>query len=138
MRIERFEDLIAWQKARKLVKAVYALTLTDPLLHDFELRNQLRGAAISIPANIAEGFERSRLREFHQFLSVAKSSCAEVRTYLYIVSDVGYAETTKILAAAEEVARIIGGLRSAVAAKLKTRLRTQDSGLRTRKCSSKT
>ena len=91
-----------------------------------------------MPANIAEGFERSRLREFHQFLSIAKASCAEVRTYLYIVGDVGYAKPEKILAAAEEVARIIGGLRSSVAAKLKTRLRTQDSGLRTQKCSSKT
>ena len=118
--------------------AIYALTSNGALERDFELRNQLRGAAISIPANIAEGFERSRPREFHQFLSVAKSSCAEVRTYLYIVNDVGYAETRTILTAAEEVARIIGGLRASVAAKLKTKLRTQDSGLRTQKCSSKT
>ena len=131
MRIERFEDIVAWQKARKLVKAIYELTSTDPLLHDFRLRDQLRSAAISIPANIAEGFERSRLREFHQFLSVAKASCAELRTYLYIVSDIGYAETQKPLAAAEEVARIIGGLRSSVAAQLKPRLRTQDTGHRT-------
>ena len=56
MRIERFEDIVAWQKARKLVTAVYKLTSKDPLLHDFALRDQLRSAAISIPANIAEGF----------------------------------------------------------------------------------
>jgi four helix bundle protein len=138
MRIERFEDIVAWQKARKLVSAIYELTSHDPLFHDFALRDQLRSAAISIPANIAEGFERSRLREFHQFLSIAKASCAEVRTYLYIVGDVGYAKPEKILAAAEEVARIIGGLRSSVAVQLKPRLRTQDAGPRTKKCSSKT
>src|SRR5437762_82755 len=101
MRIERFEDIVAWQKARKLVAAIYDLTAKGPIQRDFALRDQLRSAAISIPANIAEGFERSRLREFHQYLSIAKGSCAEVRTYLYIVGDVGYANTKEILAAAE-------------------------------------
>jgi len=135
MKIERFEDLIAWQKGRALVKAVYDATDSGAVARDFKLRDQVRGAAISVPANVAEGFERSRLREFHQFLSIAKSSCAEVRTYIYIGSDVGYFDddTARALRAqAEEVARIIGGLRAAIGRKLRARtLRTQDSGLRT-------
>src|SRR5689334_9032073 len=112
MRVERFEDIVAWQKARKLVTAVYRLTKTEPLRHDFALRNQMRSAAISIPANIAEGFERNRTREFHQFLSVAKASCAELRTYLYIVVDVEYAnaeDVRPLMLAAREVGKVIGG-----------------------------
>ena len=139
MSIERFEDIVGWQKARKLVTAVYKLTRTEPLQHDFALRNQLRSAAISIPANIAEGFERSRPREFHQFLSIAKASCAELRTYLYIVSDVEYANTDALMAAAREVAMLIGAFRSSVAGRMRRPLSTQHSALSTRKqCSSKT
>jgi len=134
MKIRRFEDLIAWQKGRELVRDVYAATEQGPIAKDFRLRDQMRAAAVSVPANIAEGFERSRLREFHQFLSIAKASCAEVRTYIYVARDVGYLddETSRTLRAkAEEVARIIGGLRRSVGDKLRSRLRTQDSGLRT-------
>ena len=142
MRIERFEDIVAWQKARKLVTAVYKLTRTTPLDHDFALRNQLRSAAISIPANIAEGFERSRPREFHQFLSIAKASCAELRTYLYIVVDVGYADAETVrplMLAAREVGKVIGGFRSTIARTIRTRLSTQHSALSTpNRCSSKT
>jgi four helix bundle protein len=68
-------------------------------------------------SNIAEGFERGRKQEFHQFLSTAKGSCGELRAQLYVANDVGYLTPTKfraMLASAEEVARIIGGLRAAV------------------------
>ena len=70
-------------------------------------------------ANIAEGFERNRSGEFHQFLSVSKGSCAEVRSHLYAAHDAGYLDKdcfTEVLIQAEEVGRIIGGLRASVAA----------------------
>ena len=79
-------------------------------------------------ANIAEGFERNRPGEFHQFLSVAKGSCAEVRSHLYAAHDAGYFEQdcfAKLLVQAEEVGRIIGGLRVSVAGQ-KRQLRNSD------------
>jgi four helix bundle protein len=75
-------------------------------------------------SNLAEGFERSGLGEFHQFLSTAKSSCAEVRSQLYVALDVGYlsqVEFEQLLAQAEEVGKIIGGLRAAIEKQRKTR-----------------
>lgn len=116
--IQRFEDLIAWQKARQLTKGVYLMTRSAPFAGDLGLTTQIQGAAVSVMSNIAEGFERGGRREFHQFLSTAKASCAEVRSQLYIAHDVGYIDDAtfqQLLAAAEEVGRIIGGLRRSVA-----------------------
>ena len=113
----RFEDLVAWQKARVLTKAVYEHTGQGSFARDFGLTNQLRRAAVSVMSNIAEGFERGRRAEFHQYLSVAKASCAEVRSQLYVAFDVGYLQKSdfdKLLAQAEEVSRILGGLKLAV------------------------
>ena len=67
-RIQKFEDLIAWQKARQLTKAIYQLTSTNRFSKDFGLRDQIRRAAVSTMSNIAEGFERAGKAEFHQFL----------------------------------------------------------------------
>ena len=116
-KIERFEELIAWQKARALTKAVYQATQQGALAHDFGLRGQMQRAAVSIMANIAEGFERGGLAEFHQFLSTAKASCAELRSELYTALDVGYLgqdQFTQLIGQAEEVARVIGGLRASI------------------------
>ena len=116
-KIEKFEELIAWQKARALTQEIYELTRQGKFAKDFELSGQMKRAAVSIMSNIAEGFERSGLKEFHQFLSTAKSSCAEVRSHLYVAFDVGYLDQAgfdQLLAQAEEVARIVGGLRSSV------------------------
>jgi len=81
---ERFEDLIAWQKARSLTSVVYQATRQARFAKDFGLSAQLQRAAVSVMANIAEGFERNRFAEFHQFLSVAKAPCAEIRSHLYV------------------------------------------------------
>lgn len=116
-RIDRFEDLVAWQRARELVKEVYAITGTNRLSKDFGLRDQIQRAAVSIMANIAEGFERYRLTEFHQFLSVAKASCAELRSHLYVALDVGYldqASFDNLHRVATEIARLIGALRASL------------------------
>ena len=77
--INRFEDFIAWQKARKLTAAIYKVTNEGNFAKDFGLKDQIRRAAVSSMSNLAEGFERGRPSEFHQFLSVAKASCAELR-----------------------------------------------------------
>ncbi len=116
-RIERFEDLIAWQKARELTQAIYEVTRQGAFAKDFGLSGQIQRAAVSIMSNIAEGFERGGRGEFHQFLSTAKASCAEVRSQLYVSLDVGYldkATFNRLMQQAEEVARIVGGLRASV------------------------
>ena len=113
-RIVRFEDLIAWQKARGLTAAVYGTTATGHFSKDFGLREQIRRAAVSTMSNIAEGFERGSAAEFSRFLSIAKASCAELRSQLYVALDVGYLTEdafNSLIAQADEVARIIGGLR---------------------------
>jgi four helix bundle protein len=122
-RVDRFEDLVAWQKARLLTKRIYDLTAKGAFARDFGLRDQIRRAAVSVMSNIAEGFERNKLTEFHQFLSIAKASCAEVRSQLYVALDVGYLEASsfqEILRIAEETGRIIGGLRASIEAKRNT------------------
>src|SRR5437879_687155 len=108
-KLVRFEDLIAWQKARLLTAAVYEITRRGAFAKDFGLLGQIQRAAVSIMSNLAEGFERNRLGEFHQFLSTAKASCAEVRSLLYVALDVRYVDEVsfaRLLAQAEEVARI--------------------------------
>jgi four helix bundle protein len=93
-KVEHFEDLIAWQKARALTKSVYQATQQGAFSRDFGLAAQIQRAAVSIMSNIAEGFERGGRGEFHQFLVIAKASCAEVRSQLYIALDVGHINQT--------------------------------------------
>lgn len=83
--IRRFEDLEVWQEAMRLAKEVYQHTKSSK---DFGLRNQMQRAAVSVPSNISEGFERQTNKEYIQFLYIAKGSCAEVRTQLYIAKEV--------------------------------------------------
>lgn len=116
--VKRFEDLIAWQKARVLTKDIYRVTRKGTFAKDYGLTGQMQRAAVSIMSDLAEGFERNRRGEFFQFLTIAKSSCAELRSQLYIALDCKYIdemEFKNLMAQAEEVARIIGGLRSSVA-----------------------
>ena len=116
-RIEKFEDFIAWQKARSLTREIYKITNLPAFSRDFGLKDQIRRAAVSIMSNIAEDFERGRASEFHQFLSIAKGSCAELRSQLYIALDVEYIPQTRfreLMSIAEEVGQVVGGLRLSV------------------------
>ena len=76
-RVERFEDLVAWQKARELAKLIYGISGEGAFARDFGLRDQIRRASVSVMSNIAEGFDRASRAEFHRFLVIAKGSCAE-------------------------------------------------------------
>jgi four helix bundle protein len=117
-RIEIFEDLVAWQKARILNREIYAATSSGMFLRDLDIVRQMRRAWSSIMSNIAEGFERGGRPEFAQFLSIAKASSAEVRSLLYAALDGGLVDAqtfSRLRAQAEEVGRIVGGLRAAVA-----------------------
>jgi four helix bundle protein len=93
-RIETFEDLIVWQKGIELVKYVYLLTASGKLSRDFGLRDQIQRAAVSIPTNIAEGFERASRKEYLLFLNIAKGSAGEVRSLLRVAVEIGYIDQT--------------------------------------------
>lgn len=88
--ITRFEDIEAWQLGRELKRAIYAVSKQGEFAKDFPLRDQIRRAAISVTANIAEGFERGGNREFVQFLSISKGSCGELQDHLYTAVDEAY------------------------------------------------
>jgi four helix bundle protein len=134
--VERFEDLVAWQKARALAARVHNIVNSGQFARDYVFKNQLWSAALSVSSNIAEGFERYGPREFAHFLSIAKASCAEVRSDVYIARDVGNiddATMNELLAQTAECARIIGKLRTAVEARNRYRkpLSTQHRALST-------
>lgn len=88
--IETFEDLLVWQKGIEIVKQVYLITQDGKFRNDFSLRDQLRRATVSIPTNIAEGFERSSRREYLHYLAIAKGSAGEVRSLLRVALEIGY------------------------------------------------
>jgi len=93
MKITRFEDIEAWQEARKLVKMVYeVIRKSKDFKRDFRLVNQVQDAAVSSMSNISEGFSRKGNKEFIQFLFVSKSSAAEVQSHFYVAIDQGYVE----------------------------------------------
>lgn len=88
MKIERFEDIRAWQEARKLVNEVFKLARDNKILQrDFRFKDQMTSSAISIMANIAEGFSRKYDKEFVQFLFIAKGSASELQSHLYVALD---------------------------------------------------
>ena len=113
MKIKRFEELESWKRARELTNAIYQATAAESFARDFGLKNQIRRAAISVLSNIAEGFERGGDKEFIQFLALAKGSCGEVRSQLYVALDQAYLPPVvfeKLCRNAEEISRLIAGL----------------------------
>ncbi len=114
MKIDKFEDLEAWQEARKLVKLVYDfINKSDKFKRDYRLRGQLTAAAVSVMSNIAEGFSRQSNKEFIQFLFISSSSSAEVQSILYVVLDQGYISEKsfkEVYEQANKVSQINSGL----------------------------
>jgi four helix bundle protein len=113
MTVQNFEDLNVWKQARLLTQEVYRLTKTGKFSKDFGLRDQIQRAAISVMSNIAEGFERGGNQEFSQFLYVAKASCGEVRSQLYVALDQGYVthdETEKLRQSFKRLSGMISNL----------------------------
>jgi len=111
-RIEQFEDIDAWKKARELAQAIYEVTSVGEFARDFGLRDQICRAAVSVMSNIAEGFERSGDKEFRQFLSLAKGSAGEVKAQLYVALDARFLsqeQFDQLYSLATETGRLIGG-----------------------------
>jgi len=107
--IEKFEDIIAWQKAKELTISIYQ-TFKDN--RDFSFRDQIQRASVSIMNNIAEGFERGSDADFKGFLYIAKGSCGEVRSMLYIAQELKYLEDTSfdsLHGSAVEISKTISG-----------------------------
>lgn len=116
-RVTGFEDLIAWQRARALVRDLNRLCETEPLVRKFSFRDQIQRAGVSAMSNIAEGFDRGSRAEFHHMLSIAKGSCAEVRSLLYVVFDAAYVDEPTFEALSRQtqgLSRLIGALRASV------------------------
>lgn len=111
MQIERFEDIQAWQEARILVKMAYdAARNNENFSKDYRFKDQVTAAAVSIMANISEGFSRRSNKEFIQFLFIAKASIAETQSHLYVALDQGYIKKEKfdmLYQQADKVARLV-------------------------------
>ncbi|RSK41740.1 four helix bundle protein [Mangrovimonas spongiae] len=110
-KINAFEDIIAWQKARLFNKSVYTITNKN-FERDFDLIRQIRRASVSISSNIAEGFERNTDKEFIHFLFVAKASAGEVRSQLYLALDLNYLtqkEFDQLSSEIIEISKLISG-----------------------------
>ena len=116
-KVERFEDLQVWQMAHDLSVSIYRLTSNGTFSKDWGLRDQIQRASVSVMSNIAEGFERYSRQEFKQFLSIARGSCAEVRSQIQLAKSLGYvtdADATATYDKCINLSRAIGGLRSSL------------------------
>lgn len=113
MKIRKFEELDIWKLSLKITKDIYDLTAKKEFSKDFKLRDQVRGAIISVSSNIVEGFEKNNNNEFVRFLKIAKGSVGETRNQLYIalainyISQLEFKNTNKNL---EDLANQIGKL----------------------------
>ena len=110
MKIERFEDIIAWQKSKELTLLIYKLLEKH---NDFGYKNQIQRAAVSVMNNIAKGYERQTNKEFRQFLYISKGSCGEVRSMLYLAKELDIINTQEFnesFKLSEEISKILSGL----------------------------
>jgi four helix bundle protein len=111
-----FQDLVVWRKAHEFVIAVYAFTANFPKRETFGLALQMRRAAVSIPANIAEGFRRRGQADKARFMNMAEGSLDECRYYLILAQDLGYGDTNQLRAILEEISKLLNAYAGAILA----------------------
>jgi four helix bundle protein len=111
-----FQDLVVWRKAHEYVLNVYRLTANFPKQETFSLSLQMRNAARSVAANIAEGFRRRSRADKARFMNMAEGSLEESRYYLILTRDLGYGETEQLMSLLEEVSRLLGAYTRAILA----------------------
>lgn len=109
-----FKDLIVWQKAHELVIEVYKITKLFPSEEKYGLVSQVRRAAVSIPANIAEGFVKRGIKDKSHFYNIAQGSLEELKYYLILAKDLEYTENKDLILKADEVGRLLNGLISSL------------------------
>ena len=109
-----FQDLLVWQKAHRFVLGVYSLTAGFPKQETYGLSLQMRRAAVSIAANVAEGFRRRGRGDKVRFLNIAEGSVEECRYFLILAKDLGYGDTDKLSTALSEVSRLLNAYSSAI------------------------
>jgi four helix bundle protein len=102
-----FQDLIVWQRGHEFVLGVYKFSEAFPQKEIYGLTSQLRRAAISIPANIAEGFKKKGKNDKARFMNIAQGSLEECRYYLILAQDLGYGESKDLILKLEEVSRLL-------------------------------
>jgi len=111
-----FQDLVVWRKAHELVLAVYSFTADFPKQETYGLTLQMRRAAVSVPANIAEGFRRRGKADKARYMNMAEASLEESRYYLILAKDLGYGDTSSLTTSLEEVSRMLNAYASAILA----------------------
>jgi four helix bundle protein len=111
-----FRDLVVWQKAHEFVLPVYRFTASFPDREKFGLSHQMRRAAVSVPANIAEGFGKRSQPEKTRFWNIAEGSLEECRYYLILAHDLGYGETDSLMETLEETSRLLNAYARAIVA----------------------
>lgn len=116
MATRNFQELAVWQKAHQFVLSVYRLTKTFPQSETYGLSSQFRRAAVSIPANIAEGYGKRGKADKARFFNIAQGSVEEVRYYLILTRDLGYGEVTDLMAQIEEISKMLESYSRAVLA----------------------
>lgn len=119
--VRSFKDLDAWRRAMQLAREVHSFTKYFPKEELYGMVSQMRRAAVSIPSNIAEGHARGSTKEYLNFVSIAKGSCAELETQIYLSEDFGYLEkndSKQLLAVLFDVSRMLAGLHASLKAKV--------------------
>jgi four helix bundle protein len=109
-----FKELIVWQKAHKFALGIYSFTESFPAKETYGLMSQMRRSAVSVAANIAEGFKKKGKADKRRFMNIAQGSLEECRYYLILSEDLHYGETTELAKAAEEVSKLLHAYSNAI------------------------